>query len=283
MSQVKSFTQVLEIFSSFLLIIGLLGCNSVEKRISDATTIAASHGFKESSYQTSSFTLYGQEKITQPDTGIVHVYIEGDGFSWASSGEPSRDPTPTNAIGLRLAAQDPYPNVVYIARPCQFNKEVNKALCHQTVWTDERMSQQALTSFSEALDSLCRAHSFKKIVVFGYSGGGGIAALLAVRRKDIIQVITIAGVLDHVRWTNHYHLRPLKGSLNPIDYAEQLKDIPQIHFVGDEDEVVPLFLTEGYIRALGSSSKARLIVIKNQNHYSGWEKQRIILDSVELK
>ena len=50
----------------------------------------------------------------------VHVYIEGDGYAWATTTDPSDDPTPINPLALRLAAVDDAPNVLYLARPCQF-------------------------------------------------------------------------------------------------------------------------------------------------------------------
>ena len=259
--------------SVFLVGLFLFGCSTVERRLQNAENIASSHGFLEVSYKTSIFTLYGQEKILNPLTGKVHIYIEGDGLSWARPNRISDDPTPKNPVALKLAAQDPYENVIYWARPCQFNLSENKSLCTPAIWTDSRMGLSVIQAFKEALERVRHWYSFEHITLVGYSGGGGIATLLAAECPPIHLLITIAGNLDPVSWTHHHGLRPLKKSLNPIDSVHQLREVPQIHFVGEKDRIIPPFLVQKYLGALGKSEKAKLIIVKGQNHHSGWDRR----------
>ena len=72
-------------------------------------------------------------------------------------------------------------------------------------------------------------------MLVGYSGGGTLAALLATRRQDVSRLVTVAGLLDHAAWTQALRISPLTGSLNPADEWAQLRQIPQVHYVGGKD------------------------------------------------
>jgi len=52
-----------------------------------------------------------------------------------------------------------------------------------------------------------------QIQLIGYSGGGATAALIAARRDDISRLITVAGNLDHDKWTQLHTITPLTHSL----------------------------------------------------------------------
>ena len=52
--------------------------------------------------------------------------------------------------------------------------------------------------------------------------------------------ITIAGVLDHKKWTDYFDDEPLEKSVN----MESLPNVPQKHFVGEKDKVVPVDLAK---------------------------------------
>ena len=80
------------------------------------------------------------------------------------------------------------------------------------------------------------------------------------------KLITIAGNLDHVAWTERHRLSPLNESLNLKDYRHQYLRIPQVHFVGDEDNVIQPELVEDFV-----SSHAPVIRVKDADHSSGWD------------
>lgn len=255
----------------FLLFLG--GCQSVERRIEKADLLAKTHHFQHQIYKTSSFSLYGQEKIQASHLPIAHIYIEGDGLAWSSYHTVSSDPTPLDPIALSLATLDSFDNVIYLARPCQYLLEANKAVCSSDKWTHARQSRTVIDALSQAIDQIKKRHGFKQIILFGYSGGGGIAAILAAERQDVACLVTIAGNLDHGAWTRFHHISPLTNSLNAIDYAAQLNSVNQVHFVGETDSVIPVALTQAYINELSKSAPVKMVVIPQQNHHSGWEKR----------
>ncbi len=66
----------------------------------------------------------------------------------------------------------------------------------------------------------------------------------------------MAGVLDHKKWTDRFGDEPLKESLN----LTKLPDVPQLHFVGAKDEIVPPELTETW------TDKSNVRVVPDATH-----------------
>lgn len=130
----------------------------------------------------------------------------------------------------------PSPNVVYIARPCQFTR--NDPACRSTYWTDRRFSEDVIASMNHAVDVL-RAPAAGPVHLVGFSGGGAVAALVAARRGDVASLRTVAGNLDHRALNAHHRVSPMPASLNAVDVAPRLAAVPQAHFVGTKDDVVP--------------------------------------------
>ena len=121
-----------------------------------------------------------------------------------------------------------------------------------------------------AVSQQISAAGVEKIELFGFSGGGAIAALIAVRRSDVTMLVTVAGVLDHEQWTELQRVSPLTGSLNPIDKLDRLAGVEQRHFVGEEDKVVPSEIGRSFVDQ-AASSKVKLIVVPDQNHHCCWD------------
>lgn len=71
-----------------------------------ADAIAGPAHLQRETLATRDFLLTGFVRITRPDAPL-DLYIEGDGFAWATVSEPSLAPTPHEATGLELAAADP--------------------------------------------------------------------------------------------------------------------------------------------------------------------------------
>jgi len=97
-----------------------------------------------------------------------------------------------------------------------------------------------------------------------------VAALVAARRQDVVQLITVAGNLDHRTWTRKLRLTPLDGSLNPADFAEALSDTPQLHFVGDQDKVVGEFVARAYADQFRNGRRPRIVTIPGYDHQCCW-------------
>lgn len=199
------------------------------------------------------------------------VYIEGDGLAWTSRNSASLDPTPTNPVALNMAVMDKSPNVAYLARPCQFTKMLDKATpCPAKYWTSQRFAPEVLESMNAALDNIKRMYDITEFNLVGFSGGGNIAALLAAKRPDVVSLRTVAGNLDH-RFHSEYHkVSYLDGSLNAIDVAGQLSDMPQRHFVGGQDTIVPPAISAKFVQALGSDRCADVTFIQEAEHDNGW-------------
>ena len=218
------------------------------------------------------FGLFSLRNNVLPQSGVLFIYIEGDG-QVIVSGYPSDDPTPKNPVGLELALAQPGGAVAYLARPCQFTSLFANQACIPLVWTNQRYSEQVIDSMNNGIEVLKRETKARKIVLVGYSGGGTLSLLLAGRRSDVLGVVTVAGNLDIVAWANYHQLRPLKGSVNPADHLEKFQAISQIHFVGGRDEVVPPILTEDLAKRYPSNMKPKIISIKDNGHACCWAEQ----------
>jgi poly(3-hydroxybutyrate) depolymerase len=172
------------------------------------------------------------------------VYIEGDGHAWATATQPSLDPSPHSLEMARLALEPEHPGV-YLARPCQF---VMNERCATSVWTDARFSPRVVAQMQVALDQLKARYQAPSLELIGYSGGAAMALLLAAHRDDVTRIQTIAGNLDPYAWVQLKNLSPLTGSDDPLKGAARLSNIPQRHFIGAADTIIPASLTQGYLR-----------------------------------
>lgn len=243
-----------------------------------AGRIAAEADLQMLDIQSGAFLIRTWSRISRPGLG-VSVYIEGDGRAWASRTERSTDPTPRNPLGLRFAAWDRGPNVAYVARPCQYVPMHRNPACDDLLWTDRRFSEPVLESLDGVLDHL-RGRVADGIHIAGFSGGGAVAALLAARRLDIISLRTFAGNLDHEAVNHHHGVSPMSGSLNPIHHTGALAQLPQAHYSGALDEVVPPFIARRFLAALPTPGCARHVTLPDTTHHRGWSAHRAELSAV---
>lgn len=222
-------------------------------------------GFTPLDISADPFSIHAYERITAP-AAPVRVFIEGDGKAWLTRSTPSPDPTPYTPTALFIAATDNSPNVAYLARPCQFNKT---AACSLPVWTSGQYSETNIAAMNIALDRW----KGRNIELVGYSGGATIALLVAARRNDIMSIRTIAGNLDPVSFNKHHEVSPPpENALNPVNVITHTATIPQIHFVGAEDEIVPQELANAYQAKLPAGHCSKVIAVPNTEHIEGWTK-----------
>ncbi|PYB82766.1 alpha/beta hydrolase [Pseudomonas soli] len=241
----------------------LIACQSPREALQQ---LAQEHGRQWEVLPGQDFPLFilaprSAEKMTR-----LRVYLEGDGHSWSTATQPSLDPSPHNLLVPRLAVNDPTPNA-YLARPCQF---VMAAACQTALWTHRRYAQEVIDRLSQALDQLKQRYGNSEFELVGYSGGAALALLLAAQRNDITQVQTLAGNLSPRMWATMKGLSPLHGSLEPLDYRDRLALLPQRHFIGDADSIIPGDLAARYQQALGSPL-SQCIHVPEASHDSGWE------------
>lgn len=256
---------------SILILLTILnGCMtvpSIDKRQKTAEHLINEHGWHKQIIETSSFDLMSFVPDHPSKSSSLTIYIEGDGLAWISSAQPSNNPTPINPVGLKLAISHANVNAALLARPCQYLTDLR---CETKYWTSHRFAPEVIEASSQAIDSLKLQFSASRLTLVGYSGGGAVATILAGQRDDVIKLITVAGNLNHQSWTDFHHITPLTGSLNPADYRERLAKVEQVHFVGEDDTVVPPFLAMDFVASLPRSSPAKVIRVPRQSHSCCW-------------
>lgn len=210
----------------------------------------------------------------------LRVYIEGDGHAWASRRRPSLDPTPRNLLLIDLMRQDHFPDKAYIARPCQFVWGDN---CKIPVWTSLRYSQPMVDTLNETLDQLKAKGPYNNIELIGFSGGGTLALLMAASRDDVMSIRTVAGNLDPA-FVNQFHkVSPMPDSLNPIDYYNRLASIPQLHFIGGKDTIIPPAVYSHYQSSFRKQNCLSRYMKPDARHNMGWEQSWSELLEIPVK
>lgn len=245
---------------------GCAGGLTIQSRQDTAEAVAAPGGLTRRDITAGQFTLASWQKIGQPG-GQTNIYIEGDGLAWLSKSTPSGNPTPKHPVALSLAAVDPSPNVIYIARPCQF---VSLNGCPSEYWMGKRFAAEVVESYQSALNQIAAQNGAGGFHLIGYSGGANIAALLAERRSDVLSLRTVAGNIDNDAFTNFHHVSAMPYSLNAADEAVKLANIPQMHFIGGRDEFVPQDIYLSFARKVGPNNCLRSSSVPEATHSEGW-------------
>lgn len=224
-------------------------------------TLSVPSEFVYAEIKTSVFTLASWQKITDK-SAPYKIYVEGDGYAFNSRGQPTGNPTPKGILVRELAFGDKSSNVVYLARPCQY---IKSGICAQRHWTTARFASEVINSEYEAVKQIAGNN---EVVLIGFSGGAQVAGLIAVLKPDVRvkKVITIAGNLDHLAWTEYHRLPPLNESLNLANYRAQFANIPQIHYTGTNDKIMPPELIYNF-----AADENKIVIVKGATHNSGWQ------------
>lgn len=242
------------------------GCASCPMDDADARAAAASMQRHEITAGSFRMTTYSRIRDTnQPLT----IYIDGDVRGWTPSADPGVDSTPDDYLGLRLATLDPSINVLYIAHPCQFG--IDDPVCFDESWQSGPYARQILASINRTIDHTTVVFPHPQLNLVGYSGGGAIAAVLAAQRHDVLSLRTIAGNLDPGGDERAHASDPQDDYINPIENAQRLSLLAQVHYVGDKDVFVPPFVTENFVKAVGPSPCLKVTHVEDATHQSGWE------------
>ena len=229
--------------------------------VAGCTAIKAPTDFVYKEIPTRDFTLASWQKITDP-FGTYKIYIEGDGYAFNAHGRATQDPTPKGTLVRELAFGDNNPNVVYLARPCQY---IKSPICSKRHWTTARFAPEVINAEYAAVKQIAGDNP---VILIGFSGGAQVAGLIASAKPglNVKKIITIAGNLDHLAWTQYHNLPPLNESMNLESYRKQFAKIPQIHYVGSNDKVMPPVLVREFVGKSGN-----IIEVGGAMHNSGWE------------
>lgn len=216
------------------------------------------------------FTITTFHRLEKSDS--IRIYIEGDGRAWKNKICISSDPTPLNPLALSLALSDDSDSVAYIARPGQFSLKK----CDPLYWSKRRFSEEVVQTIDGLIDILKQRCDAKNVELVGYSGGAAIAVIIAASRKDVTSLRTVAGNLNLNLFCSYHKVSPMNGSLDPIDFAKKISNIPQRHFAGSLDGTVPAFMIRSF--AEKADVKNCLTIIDGATHQSRWvEKWNLLL------
>lgn len=261
----------------------LTACSAMQDRSGLAKSLAQRGDLQKQKINTSEFTLITFYKWANLNSNLLVIYIEGDGYAWKRKQYLSSDPTPRDPLALKLAAQDPNPAVLYIARPCQYLSAKDLKACAVKYWSSHRYAEEVVASINEVIDWGVSQSGADSVALYGYSGGGSIAVLVAARRDDVARLTTVAANLDHVKWTEIHGITPLSGSLNAADYATKIEHISQLHLIGAKDKLVPASITETYKAKANNPEKIKIKIISDFDHRCCWaEFWPTLLSQIEI-
>lgn len=200
------------------------------------------------------------------DTGTLRIYISGDGIPWRN-GKPTENPTGSRLpLGLTLFLRDPGAHG-YIGRPCYHFSDTLPQGCTSPLWTSHRYSEDVVAALTEQIRLLALRYDRQTIELIGHSGGGTLALLVSARMTEVKRVVTVAALLDPDAWVAFHALLPLSGSLTPMTRTA-FSGVGEIHFMGEEDAVVPPALARKYQRRYPD---ATVKIVEGFDHRCCWE------------
>ena len=266
--------QRLKILFVLTLILMCFGCANLQPPTNDQKVyldLIRNHGLNNTINQSTPFKhrIIKNPKAIEGSTSRVHFYIEGDGYTWQQGTRVSADPTPRNPVMLKLLLTDPYP-AIYLGRPCYFHTQ--DSACNPLYWTSARYHESVVESLTLAIEAEIAAFSETErpnnIWIFGFSGGGTLAYLVAERMKTkITGVVTLGANLDIQQWAVERGAdNLLKLSINPLDRSTQ-NDIVYLHYEGVDDKIVSNKSTKAFKHKFPKQTWCRLPV----DHSCCWQ------------
>lgn len=238
----------------------LAACGTASKPLPSLRTDTAEHlaggaHLMETHIPAGEFTIMSYQRAMakgQP----ANIYIEDDGADGADHSLKG-DPTPIDPVALRMAADDMSPNVIYLARPCQFVNTLGVRPCTAALYTTNRFSPQVLDAMNAALDNAKKNNNLGDLNLIGVGGGAAVAVELAAVRTDVKSLKFVGGTLDTSVLRpgpdkdGKTPPNPYSGSLNPIDAAPRVASIPQTFTVAGWDRQKSLTMMHNFQAAEG--------------------------------
>jgi len=205
------------------------------------------------------FQLKTWERMHQRGAPAI-IYIEGDSRVLGTT-------SPAHPVALELASRDGSKNLGYLARPCQFIKFPKTKSCGSEYWTSTLYSEEIINAYETAIDNMVALYDLNGIHLVGYDGGANIAAILTARNKNILSLRTVAGNLNP-QLTDGALLST--DSIYAIDYGQRLSNVPQMHFIGEQDTYITPKVYHSYRQSLGLSECVNFKIVPDASHKKGW-------------
>jgi len=239
----------------------MMGCAPPAKKYA---TAAHNANFQDDTIQGTRFRHKIYRNNLALRGGILHVFIEGDASVKQALRSAPPDPTPRQLLMLGLMRQH-NAGAIVLGRPC-YHGMFTADKCEVRHLGPERYSADSVSSMIAALQKeMNRAHA-KQVIIFGYSGGGTLAMLMAAQYPAVAALVTLAGNLDNATLTAYHNAPALSGSLNPADLPALPASVVQVHFFGAKDEITPAFLAQKTL----ARQKASAIILQRIDHECCW-------------
>jgi len=276
-----TYTINLYILKYSYILLSILSCLSISSCNSLSYSQALKNLYQDGKNTSATFihkTLY---KEGTQHSGLLTVFIEGDGMPWQTETRIANDPTSNKP--MLLAMMDRLDgDRLFLGRPCYF--KINDSKCDFRYWTSHRYNQEVLDSMAKVIEKTLNLETYHTLALVGHSGGGSIASLIACRFKLPTRLVTLGANLDINAWTTHHSWTPLTASLNPAEAAQTCSNVSERHLHGEDDQVVPSHLNQKYYQA----HQTKPLLFKHQGH-TNWAKrwpeiyQAIISDSLNWR
>jgi pimeloyl-ACP methyl ester carboxylesterase len=258
----------------FVLLLATLmfpGCASQVTDLGKAISGAGIKGSQIQEFRTPSGAPIHWVHLNRVENNNVTFYIEGDGDAYVSRTRPSKNPTPTNPLALNLALADRSENVFYLARPCQFVPSGANRSCRSPVWTTERFSPATIKAYVSLLNRIISEHGFRQVTLVGFSGGASIVLGAAPNVKHLALVKTVAGYITRKSLNRSKGVPTNYAQTDPFSNLQDVVSIPQIHFSGSRDKVIPTaFIREFSKKVTELGGCSRHIEVAT-DHLSDWK------------
>jgi hypothetical protein len=244
-----------------MLALPLMGCSTPAQRVD---SLASAAGFTRAVVRGDGFdhVVYANSRPPGPS---LHVYIEGDGRAYLDRWTASPDPTPRRPLMLELMKSDPV-RAIYVGRPCYFGL-ATVVPCTPLDWTLRRFSAPVVDSMASVVAAAAAGAS--AVEIYGHSGGGTLAVLLARLLPQVTRVVTLAGNLDPVAWNRLHGYTAFTDFVDPLVEGPLPARVSQVHAVGQKDRNVPPGMVEAAARKLGA---ADVRVVPDADHACCWER-----------
>jgi hypothetical protein len=253
------------VFLLVAIMLSITACSSPAQRI-DST--ASKFGMERRVVIGADFRHVIYLRISSPESDRLHVYIDGDGKPWLNGRYIAEDPTSERSLALALANLDKE-NILYLGRPCYIGL-FNDGLCEEKYWTSARYSAEVVASMVAVLRNIVDDIGVSHVNLFGYSGGGSIAMLMAayslpVQIPSLGSVVTVAGNLNVKAWVDEHGYLPLDQSLDPFQ-ADYTDSVRFMHYIGVNDKNVAPGQLVNFVARHGGSFK----ILKAADHSCCW-------------
>ncbi|HSN70971.1 MAG TPA: alpha/beta hydrolase [Steroidobacteraceae bacterium] len=252
----------LRILAALSIVSLLAGCASPVARIEAQAERA---GFERSVIKGTAYRHVVFDNGIHDRQRPLAVYLEGDGTPYHARYAIAADPTSRRPLMLELMGSETGP-AVYVGRPCYLGL-AQDARCTATDWTVGRFGPEIVASLVAVIDRLAEERGDVRVELFGHSGGGALAVLIARQLQRVEGVITLAGNLDPQGWTRWHRYAPLVDSLDPLDGGPLPARIRQLHAAGADDRNVPPAMIEAAARRLGAPGA---LILPGVEHNAGW-------------